>query len=112
DAVAQSGSTLPDNEDLNADNTLTELEEYYEYDMDLKPGMVIGDEYIVDRIETDDKGILPEKVKWYLFRIPVREFENKYGPIDGFKSVKYVRMLLTGFREPVVLRFANFRMVG
>ena len=40
DAVAQSGSTIPDNEDLNADNTLTELEEYYEYDMDLKPGSI------------------------------------------------------------------------
>ena len=38
DAVAQSGSTIPDNEDLNADNTLTELEEYYEYDIDFKAG--------------------------------------------------------------------------
>ncbi len=113
DAVAQSGSTLPDNEDLNADNTLTELEEYYEYDVDLQPNQLkIGDEYVVDKIETDDRGNVDEKVTWYLFRIPVREFENKFGAIDGFKSVKYVRMLLTGFREPVVLRFANFRMVG
>ena len=63
DAVAQSGSTIPDNEDLNADNTLTELEEYYEYDMDLKPGQLdIGKEYIVDHIQTDDQGRLPEKV--------------------------------------------------
>ena len=113
DAVAQSGSTIPDNEDLNADNTLTELEEYYEYDMDLKPGQLdIGKEYIVDHIQTDDQGRLPQKVDWYLFRIPVREFENRFGAIDGFKSIKYVRMLLTGFRDPVVLRFANFRMVG
>ena len=113
DAVAQSGSTIPDNEDLNADNTLTELEEYYEYDMDLLPDQLkIGSEYIVDHIQTDDQGRLPEKVDWYLFRIPVREFENRFGAIDGFKSIKYVRMLLTGFRDPVVLRFANFRMVG
>jgi cell surface protein SprA len=112
DAVVQSGSTIPDNEDLNADNTLTELEEYYEYDVDLKPGMVIGDEYVVDKITTNDKGNLANEVTWYLFRIPVREFENKFGAIDGFKSIKYVRMLLTGFRDPVVLRMANFRMVG
>lgn len=112
DAVAQSGSTLPDNEDLNVDNTLTELEEYYEYDMDLKPGMDIGSEYIVDKITTDNKGTVAEKVSWYLFRIPVREFERMYGGIEGFKSIKYVRMVLTGFRDPVVLRFANFRMVG
>ena len=63
DAVAQSGSTIPDNEDLNADNTLTELEEYYEYDMDLKPGQLdIGKEYIVDHIQTDDQGRIPQKV--------------------------------------------------
>src|SRR5690606_28366213 len=112
DLVAQSGSTLPDNEDLNADNTLTELEEYYEDDVDLRPGMDIGHEYIVDKITTNDRNKLPEQVTWYLFRIPVREFERMYGNIEGFKSIKYARMILTGFREPVVLRFANFRMVG
>ncbi len=113
DDIAQSGSTIPDNEDLNADNTLTELEEYYEYDMDLKPDqLAIGSEYIVDKITTTDQGRLSEPVTWYLFRIPVREFESKSPTIDGFKSIKYVRMLLTGFRDPVVMRFANFRMVG
>src|SRR5690606_38770369 len=65
DFVAQSGSTLPDNEDLNADNTLTELEEYYEYDVDLRPGMDIGHEYIVDKITTNDRINLPERVTWY-----------------------------------------------
>ena len=54
DAVTPSGSNIPDNEDLNADNTLSELEEYYEYDIDLKPGQLgIGKEYIVDQI-TDE----------------------------------------------------------
>ena len=45
----------------------------------------------------------PEEVTWYLFRIPVRQFESKFGNIDGFKSIKYARMLLTGFQDPVVL---------
>ncbi|MBL0742314.1 cell surface protein SprA [Chryseolinea sp. Jin1] len=115
DAVTPSGSTIPDNEDLNADNTLSELEEYYQYDMDLKPGgLGIGKEYIVDAIQTDPATSQnsPERVTWYLFRIPVRQFEEKFGNIDGFKSIKYARMLLTGFKDPVVLRFANFRMVG
>ena len=48
---------------------------------------------------------------WYLFRIPVRQFESKLN-IDGFKSMEYARMILTDFAEPVVLRMANFRMVG
>jgi cell surface protein SprA len=38
-----SAATLyPDNEDLNRDNTLNETESYYEYDIDLKPGMDVG----------------------------------------------------------------------
>ena len=112
ESVTPSGSNIPDNEDLNADNTLSELEEYYEYDIDLKPGELgIGKEYIVDRIQTKGTNS-PEQVTWYLFRIPVRQFENKFGNIDGFKSIKYARMILTGYSEPVVLRFANFRMVG
>ncbi len=112
DAVTPSGSNIPDNEDLNADNTLSELEEYYEYDIDLRPGeLAIGREYVVDRISTKGTNS-PEEVTWYLFRIPVRQFENKFGNIDGFKSIRYARMVLTGFQDPVVLRFANFRMVG
>jgi len=115
DLYARSGSTIPENEDLNADNTLNELEEYYEYDMDLGPGLLdIGKEYIVDKITTNDPQgqQLEESVTWYLFRIPVREFERQYGNIEGFKSVRYVRMVLTDFEEPVVLRMANFRLVG
>ncbi|HEY3404874.1 MAG TPA: cell surface protein SprA [Ohtaekwangia sp.] len=111
DLIARSGSTIPDNEDLNADNTLSELEEYYEYDIDLEKGKLnIGEEYITDKITTSLE--LKESVTWYQFRIPVREFEKQFGNIEGFKSIRYVRMLLKGFSDPVVLRFANFRMVG
>jgi cell surface protein SprA len=110
--LARSGTQTPDNEDLNADNTLSELEEYYEYDIELKPNdLEIGDEYIVDKINTADN-ISGQPVDWYLFRIPVREFESKFGTINGFKSIRYIRTILTGFEQPVVLRMANFRMVG
>jgi len=111
DQITRSGSQQPDNEDLNVDNTLSELEEYYEYDVDLKPGLDVGNEYIVDKITTSDNAA-SEAVTWYLFRIPVRDFERKFGNINGFKSIRYARMLLTGFEQPVVLRLANFRMIG
>lgn len=112
DLVARSGSPYPDNEDLNADNTLSELEEYYEYDIDLRKGQLsVGSEYIVDKIDANIESS-GETVTWYLFRIPVREFENKYGNISGFKSIRYIRMIMTDFAEPVVLRFANFRTIG
>jgi cell surface protein SprA len=109
-AIARSSSQTPDTEDLNEDNTLSELEEYYQYNIDLIPQLQVGQKYIVDKIETEE--VPGDRVNWYLFRIPVREFESKFGDINGFKSIKYVRMLMTGFAEPVVLRFANFRMIG
>jgi cell surface protein SprA len=111
--VAKSGSQTPDNEDLNADNTLSELEEYYEYTVDLKKGQLdVGKPFIVDKIEASPNNVPGEKVNWYLFRIPVRGQRVTKGNIDGFKSIRYVRMILTEFKEPVVLRLANFRMVG
>ncbi|MBL7863474.1 MAG: cell surface protein SprA [Cyclobacteriaceae bacterium] len=108
-AFAQSGSNIPENEDLNQDNTLTELEEYYVFNLDLKPGQIdVGQKYIVDKITPEGY----TDVTWYLVRIPIRQFEEKVGAINGFKSIRYARMMLTGFREPVVLRFSNFRAVG
>jgi cell surface protein SprA len=106
---AQSGSNIPENEDLNQDNTLSELEEYYSFSMDLKPGLLdVGNKYIVDKITPE---AYPD-VTWYLVRIPIRQFEDKFGAINGFKSIRYGRLILTGFTEPVVLRFSNFRSVG
>jgi len=106
---AQSGSNIPENEDLNQDNTLTELEEYYVFNLDLQPGSLdVGQKYVVDKITPEGYG----DVTWYLVRIPIRQFEDKFGAINGFKSIRYARMILTGFREPVVLRFSNFRAVG
>jgi cell surface protein SprA len=109
DLFVPSGTIIPDNEDLNADNTLNELEEYYEYRVPLRPGQLSDNEYVVDEITSDDSG---ENVTWYLFRIPIRQFDNKIGNINGFKSIKYIRMYMTNFSEPVVLRMTNFRLVA
>ena len=105
-----SSSNLPDNEDLNRDNTLADLEEYYEYEIDVKPGQFqVGQNNIVDKVTNEVNG---DQVSWYLFRIPVRKPDRVQGNINGFKSIRYVRTYLTEFADPVVLRFVNFRMVG
>lgn len=103
-------SNLPDNEDLNRDNTLSDLEEYYEYNIPIKPGQLrIGQNNIVDKVTNEVNG---DRVDWYLFRIPVRNPDRVQGNINGFKSIRYVRTYLTEFEEPIVLRMVNFRMVG
>jgi cell surface protein SprA len=117
-SFSPSGSPLPDNEDLNQDNTLSDLEEYYSYNIDLPgPGQLkVGNKYIVDKITPANIGesANTDNLTWYLFRIPIRQFDptGTVGKINGFKSIRYARMLVTGFVEPVVLRFANFRMIG
>lgn len=49
--------------------------------------------------------------KWYLFRIPIAKFEAKVGNIPDFKSIRFIRMFLTGFQDSVVLRFAKLELV-
>ena len=47
-----SGSTLPDMEDINRDNTLSETESYYQYKVSIRPGDIkVGSNYVVDEIE-------------------------------------------------------------
>ncbi len=105
-----SGNTIPDNEDLNNDHSIGNLEEYYEYKVDLKPGQLnVGEGYIMDKVTDTRTG---DEVNWYLFRIPISQPDKAVGNISGFKSIRYIRMYLTGWSQPVVLRTANFRFVG
>ena len=103
-----SGTNLPDNEDLNNDNSITDLESYYEYRIPLRPqDLEVGRNNIVDVQSTPESD-----ARWFLFRIPVRNPSRIQGTIDGFKSIRYMRTYLTGFRDPVVLRMAKFQLVG
>ncbi len=98
----------PDNEDLNNDQTVTALEEYYEYILDLNPNeLEVGKNHIVDMIEAQNE----DQTKWFLFRVPVRDPDAKFGNITGFKTIRYLRMYLTGFEKPVVLRMADMQLV-
>jgi len=105
----------PDNEDLNHDNTLNETEEYYEYEVDLKPGMAVGNsKYITDQKVVNprlaDGSTAPEN--WYLFRVPIKDFTSQVGQIPDFKSIRFMRMYMTGFEDSVVvLRFATLDLV-
>lgn len=111
-------STLfPDNEDLNRDNTLNEVEEYFQYKVDLfprsNPQMQPGVNYIADRREVEVS--LADGSKrletWYLFRIPIREYGARVGNIPDFKSIRFMRMFLTGFEDSVVVRFGKLELV-
>ncbi len=108
-AGTASATTLPDNEDLNRDNTLSDLDGYYQYELDLRPNQLANNKYVVDEVTTERNG---DRVKWYQFRIPIREFDDKIGSIDGFKSIRFIRLFMTDWEQPVVMRMAHFQFVG
>ena len=106
--------TTPDVEDINQDYTLNEYEKYYQYRISVRPeDLVVGKNYIVDKRETSPtlRNTKTEKMDWYLFRIPLREYQSRVGSISDFSSIRFMRMFLTGFRHPVVMRFGSLDLV-
>ena len=106
--------TTPDVEDINQDYTLNEYEKYYQYRVKIAPSeMEVGRNYIVDKrvasVKTRD-GVTSD-VAWYLFRIPLNDYEKKQGNISDFSSIRFMRMFMTGFESPVVLRLATLDLV-
>lgn len=106
--------TMPDVEDINVDYTLNEYEKYYQYHVRIAPeAMVVGQNYIVDsRIasaKTRDGNT--NECRWYLFRIPIDQYDSKEGNINDFSSIRFMRMFMTGFENPTVLRFATLNLV-
>ncbi|HEX2920378.1 MAG TPA: cell surface protein SprA [Bacteroidales bacterium] len=108
-----SGTTLPDMEDINRDNTLSETESYYQYRISMRPeDLKVGTNYVVDEIEYTAKFENGDsKVKWYQFKIPVTEYERVVGPISDFKSIRFMRMFMKNFNEPIIMRFAELDLV-
>ena len=106
--------TTPDVEDINQDYTLNEYEKYYQYHVSIRPeDLVVGSNFIVDKREYSQtwRDNTKSSVTWYQFRIPVDEFEKRQGNINDFSSIRFMRMFLTNFKKPVVLRFGTLDLV-
>ena len=73
----------------------------------------MGKNYIVDKREDTHqlRNNKTETVNWYQFRIPLRDYEKKFGAINDFTSMRFMRMFLTGFKHPIVLRFGTLDLV-
>ncbi|MDR2468957.1 MAG: cell surface protein SprA [Tannerella sp.] len=109
-----SSKMIPDVEDLNQDNTLNENEKYYEYKISVRPEHLNeGQNYIVNRrtVNVTLPNGTPEDVTWYQFKIPVKEFQRRIGSIQDFKTIRFMRVYMTGFKETTCLRFGTFALV-
>ena len=106
--------TYPDVEDINQDYTLNEYERYYQYHVSIRPeDLRLGHNYITDIREytVTLRNGSKEPVKWYQFRIPLSQYEDRVGGISDFSSIRFMRMFLTQFSKPVVLRFGSLELV-
>ena len=110
-----SNSTLPNAEDINGDNTLSESERYYQYEIDLSPAkMVVGQNHIADIFHSSGVSLPNGQISgvtWYQVRIPVKQPDRVIGRIDDYSSIRFMRMFLTEFQRPIVLRFATLDLV-
>ena len=107
-------SNTPDVEDINNDNTLNEYERYYQYHVSLREqDMAQGQNYInaVKESQVKLKNGQISTVKWYQFKIPVKNPDQVFGNISDFKSIRFMRMFLHGFQDSVILRFAELDLV-
>lgn len=109
-------TTLPDVEDIDRDLTMNTVNSYYEYRIAIKPNTSINDKYVTDIREGVASGTrIPNgddvNYRWIQYKIPLSDFSDAVGGITDFRSISFMRMYMTGFNNPTVLRFATLDLV-
>ena len=107
-------TSLPDGEDVNRDNNMTQSDEYFQYKVSMRKGdLEVGKNYVTDAVTSQVKlaNGQTQPVTWYQIRIPLADYEQKVGNIQDFKSIRFFRMFMTNFADTSVLRFAKIQLV-
>ena len=107
-------SSLPDGEDIDHDNNMSQDDQYFQYKVSMRPqDLVVGQNFVNDKITSQVK--LPDgttqSVTWYQFRVPITAYQSAVGGIQDFKAIRYMRMFMTNFADTAVLRFATMQLV-
>ena len=117
ESYGTAATMIPDIEDVNQDNTINEYEKYYQYRVILRPDMMeVGKQHITEKKiakVTLRNGQLAE-VPWYQFKIPLRGDSadvQKVGSIRNWKSIRFMRIYMTGFSHETHLRLATLDLV-
>jgi len=109
-----SATTYPDTEDIDKDQTMNSVESYYQYKVSLnKNDLIVGKNNIVDEkivnVQLEDGS--EKQFRWLQFRIQVGTPDEVVNNISGFNSIRFMRIFLTKFKMPVVLRFGELELV-
>src|SRR5690606_15397782 len=107
-------TNLPDVEDIDNDNTMNTINAYYQYEVNVNPNPVIGENYVVDVRTTEVKFLNGNStpVKWVQYKVPIIASEEyAVGAISDLQSIRFMRIFLTGFSDEVTLRFGTVALV-
>ena len=107
-------STIPDVEDINRDNTMNTVSAYYEYSIDMKPNISRSDRYVTDIVVTNGIDVSNGRKinsRWIQYKIPISTPEDNIGGISDFRSIRFMRMYMTGFDNPLTVRFGTLDLI-
>ena len=88
-----------------------QTDSYFGYSIDLdQAALAEENQNYIDQIHVSAPTLVNGEtgyVRWYHFKIPINEYTHSVGNpvLDG--SYEHIRIYLTGFNKPVVLRFAE-----
>ena len=102
--ISNAYTNFPDSEDVNRDGSMNRTEAYYDYQIPIRHDGNNGlewNEFITDTV------VNPGNQVWYRFKVPINQYDQRVGGIQDFRSIKFLRMYMTGFEKPVTLRFAS-----
>lgn len=112
--MPKSSTPIPNGEDINRDFTMNQSEDYFQYRIKINTNdLRIGSNYVADIVSNTVtlRNGKDREIRWIQFKIPIREFEKSVGNISDFKSIRFMRLVATGFEDDVVMRIGYLNMV-
>jgi len=109
----RAATNRPDTEGLRTPSVINQTDSYFQYEIELNPADIDNLEpgspgtFIVDEVRGER-----QQDRWFQVRIPLNEFERKFGSINDFQNINYIRVWASGYKKPFTMRFATFEFVG
>ena len=118
-------NTEPDTEDINRDQSMNTIDSYFEYRVPITRDMTVGNHPFVTDVRENVKVEVPNgdqiTTRWIQFKVPVQkayyqgtsfqQYFEAINSIEDLRSIRFMRMLLNGFDQPVVFRFGTLELV-
>jgi len=118
-------TTEPDTEDINRDQSMNTIESYFQYKIPINKKMKVGNHPFITDVRDNVKVNTPNgdqiTTRWIQFKVPIQKeyyqnnkFSNYFDAINSIndlRSIRFMRMILTGFNTNVVFRFGTLDLV-